>query len=51
MSFLQNSGLFLLATRPYKLRAEVVMLVTLMDEPDKLTLAERIVWITPEGLQ
>ena len=51
MSFLQNSGLFLRTTRPFKLRAEGVMLLTLMDAPDKLTLAERVVWITPEGLQ
>ena len=51
MPFFQNSGLFLFTSRPYRLRAEVIMLLTLMDELDKLTLAERVAWITPEDLQ
>ena len=49
MSFLQNGGLFVPTTRPYRLGDEVFLLLTLMDEPEKLPVAGRVVWITPEG--
>ena len=51
MSFLQNGGLFVPTTRPYRLQDEVFLLLTLMDEPEKLPVAGRVVWITPEGAQ
>ena len=51
MSFLQNGGLFVPTTRPYRLGDEVFLLLTLMDEPEKLPLAGRVVWITQEGTQ
>ena len=49
MSFLQYGGLFVPTTRPYRLGDEVFSLLTLMDEPEKLPVAGRVVWITPEG--
>ena len=49
MSFLQNGGLFVPTTRPYRPGDEVFLLLTLMDEPEKLPVAGRVVWITPEG--
>ena len=49
MSFLQTGGLFVPTTRPYRLGDEVFLLLTLMDEPEKLPVAGRVVWITPEG--
>ena len=51
MSFLPNGGLFVPTTRPYLLGDEVFLLLTLMDEPEKLPVAGRVVWITPEGAQ
>ena len=51
MSFLQNGGLLVPATRPYRLGDEVFLLLTLMDEQEKLPVAGRVVWITPEGAQ
>ena len=51
MSFLQNGGLFARTTRPFGLGDEVVLSLTLMDDPDKLALAGRVVWITPQGVQ
>ena len=51
MSFLQNGGLFVPTTRPYRLGDEVFLLLTLMDEPEKLPVAGRVVWITPKGAQ
>ena len=49
MSCLQNGGLFVSETRPYQLGDEIFLLLTLMDEPEKLPVAGRVVWITPEG--
>jgi len=51
MSFLQNGGLFVPTTRASRLGDEVFILLTLMDEPEKLPVAGRVVWITPEGAQ
>jgi type IV pilus assembly protein PilZ len=49
MSLLQNGGLFVPTTRLYQLGDEVFLLLTLMDEPEKLPVAGRVVWITAEG--
>ena len=51
MSFLKNGGLFVPTARTYRLGDEVFLLLTLMDEPEKLPVAGRVVWITPEGAQ
>ena len=51
MSFLRNGGLFVPTARKYRLGDEVFLLLTLMDEPEKLPVAGRVVWITPEGAQ
>lgn len=51
MPFLQGGGLFIPTSKKYKLGDEVFMLLTLMDEPEKLPLAGKVVWITPVGAQ
>jgi type IV pilus assembly protein PilZ len=51
MSFLKNGGLFVPTARSYRLGDEVFLLLTLMDEPEKLPVAGRVVWITPVGAQ
>ena len=51
MSFLRNGGLFVPTIRTYSLGEEVFLLLTLMDEPEKLPVAGRVVWITPKGAQ
>ena len=51
MSFLKNGGLFVPPARSYRLGDEVFLLLTLMDEPEKLPVAGRVVWITPVGAQ
>jgi type IV pilus assembly protein PilZ len=51
MPFLKNGGLFIPTNKPYRLGDEVFMLLTLMEEKDKLPVAGRIVWITPKGAQ
>lgn len=51
MSFLHNGGLFVPTNRSYRLGDEVFMLLTLMDEPEKLPIAGKVVWLTPQGAQ
>jgi type IV pilus assembly protein PilZ len=43
--------LFVPTTRPYQLGDEVFILLTLMDEKDRLPVAGRVVWVTPQGAQ
>lgn len=51
MPFIQNGGLFIPTTKTYKLGEEVFLLLSLMDEPEKIPVAGKIVWITPSGAQ
>jgi type IV pilus assembly protein PilZ len=51
MPFVKNGGLFIPTNKKYKLGDEVFMLLTLMDEKEKLPVAGKIVWITPPGSQ
>ncbi|MGQ9425308.1 PilZ domain-containing protein [Gilvimarinus sp. F26214L] len=51
MPFLKNGGLFIPTNKAYKLGDEVFMLLNLMDEPEKLPVAGKVVWITPKGAQ
>ena len=51
MPFVKNGGLFIPTNKNYRLGDEVFMLLTLMDETEKLPVAGRIVWITPNGAQ
>ncbi len=49
MPFIRNGGLFLPTSKPYKLGDEVFILLSLMEEGDKLPVAGKVVWITPRG--
>ncbi len=51
MPFIKNGGLFIPTSKAYRIGDEVFMLLTLMDEKDKLPVAGRIVWVTPRGAQ
>lgn len=51
MPFIKDGGLFVPTTKPYKVGDEVFMLLSLMDEAEKLPIAGRVVWITPRGAQ
>ena len=51
MPFLQGGGLFIPSTKAYKLGDDVFMLLALMDKPEKLPVAGKVVWITPKGAQ
>lgn len=51
MIFAKNGGLFIPTNKNYKLGTEVFMLLTLMDDPSKLPVAGKVVWVTPAGAQ
>ena len=51
MPFLENGGLFVPTNKAYTVGDEVFMLLTLMDEPEKIPIAGRVVWVTPRAAQ
>ncbi len=51
MPFIKDGGLFVPTTKPYKVGDEVFMLLSLMEEAEKLPVAGRVVWVTPRGAQ
>lgn len=51
MQFVKSGGLFIPTTKQYRLGDEVFMLLTLMDEAERLPVAGKIIWITPVGAE
>ncbi|QHS09492.1 PilZ domain-containing protein [Sinimarinibacterium sp. NLF-5-8] len=51
MPFIKNGGLFIPTTKEYRLGDEVFILLTLMEDPERLPVAGKIIWITPKGAQ
>lgn len=51
MPFVKNGGMFIPTSKSYKLGDEVFMLLSLMDEPEKIPVAGKVIWITPRGAQ
>jgi len=51
MPFLEHGGLFIPTNKSYKLNDEIFMLLNLMEEPEKIPVAGKVVWITPRGAQ
>jgi len=51
MPYLEHGGLFVPTNKSYRLGDEVFMLLSLMDEPEKIPIAGKVVWITPKGAQ
>lgn len=51
MPYLQDGGLFIATTKQYKLGDEVFMLLKLLEEPERIPVGGKVVWITPVGAQ
>ena len=51
MPFIMNGGLFIPTAKNYHLDDEVFLLLNLMDEPEKIPVAGKVVWVTPKGAQ
>jgi len=48
MPFVKNGGLFIPTNKQYRLGDEVFLLLNLMDEAEKIPVAGKIIWITPD---
>jgi len=51
MPFLKGGCIFIPTTRAYTLGEELFMLLSLMDDPNRIAVQGKVVWITPEGVQ
>lgn len=51
MPYLKRGGLFIPTTRRYALSDEVFMLISLLEETEKMPIAGAVVWVTPPGAQ
>jgi type IV pilus assembly protein PilZ len=51
MQFVQNGGLFIPTNKKYGLGDEVFLLLSLMDEPERIPVAGKIIWVTPIGAE
>ena len=47
MPFIKGGGLFIPTTRAAKLGDEIYALVSLLDDPNRLPIPGKVVWITP----
>lgn len=50
MPFVGNGGLFIPTKKAYKLGDEVFMLISLMDDPEKIPVPGKVVWLNPPGV-
>ena len=51
MPFVKGGGLFVPTNKRYNLGDEVFILLSLMEEKDRLPVAGKVIWITPPGSQ
>jgi type IV pilus assembly protein PilZ len=51
MPFVKNGGMFIPTSKSYKLGDEVFMLLSLMEESEKIPVAGKVIWVTPKGAQ
>jgi type IV pilus assembly protein PilZ len=51
MPFVKGGGMFVPSTKKYNLGDDVFLLLSLLDDKDRLPVAGRVVWITPSGAQ
>ena len=51
MPHLKGGGLFIPTAKAYRLGDDVFILLSLMDDPQKMPVAGKVVWITPANAQ
>ena len=51
MPFVRHGALFVPTNKKYELGEEVFILLALMDEPEKIQINGKVVWVTPKGAQ
>jgi type IV pilus assembly protein PilZ len=51
MPYVRGGGIFVPTAKRYSLGDEVFILLTLMDDKERLPVAGKVIWITPPGAQ
>lgn len=51
MPFIKNGGLFIPTNKEYSLGDEVFILLTLMEDAERIPVAGKVVWLTPRAAQ
>jgi type IV pilus assembly protein PilZ len=51
MPFVKNGGLFIPTGKRYRMGDEIFLLLRLMDEPERLPVAGKVIWVTPSGAE
>ncbi|MCV6613150.1 MAG: PilZ domain-containing protein [Amphritea sp.] len=51
MPYVKNGGLFIPTNRTYQLGEEVFMLLSLIEEDDKIPVTGKVIWVTPRAAQ
>ena len=51
MPFVKGGGIFIPTTKRYALGDEVFLLLSLLEDKDRLPVAGKVVWVTPPGSQ
>ncbi|MEX2321626.1 MAG: PilZ domain-containing protein, partial [Saccharospirillum sp.] len=49
MPFVKNGGLFIATNKKFNLGDDVFLLLNLMEEPEKIPVAGKVIWVTPRG--
>lgn len=49
MPFVKGGGLFIPTNKTYKMGEEVYMLLSLMEDPAKIPVSGKVIWVTPLG--
>lgn len=51
MPFIKGGGIFIPTNRHYSLGDEVFMLLSLLEDPAKIAVSGKVVWVSPHGSQ
>ena len=51
MPFVKTGGLFIPTNKHYQIGDEIFLLLRLMDEPERLPVAGKVIWVTPSGAE
>ncbi|MEA3276964.1 MAG: PilZ domain-containing protein [Pseudomonadota bacterium] len=51
MPFVNNGGLFIPTSKRYQIGDEIFLLLRLMDESERIPVAGKVVWVTPESAE
>lgn len=49
MPFVKGGGLFIPTNKAHKIGEEVYMLLSIMEDPAKIPVSGKVIWITPQG--